>query len=288
MNPPPPSPGSPGSTGSGKPGISLAQWSIHRAIESGELRGLDFPRIARQEFDIGAVELVSQLLEETDELALSRLGDQAREQRVEMLLIMVDDEGDLSCPDDDLRRQAVENHRRWIAAAARLGCHSVRVNTGGEAEVEGGRPLESPAVEETLERCASSCIALCDLAAPLNVTVLIENHGGLSSNIPAVVELQKRVGRANFGTLPDFGNFAPGADRYSAVQALMPYARGVSAKCFDFDERGNEATMDYPRLLEIVRGAGYQGYIGIEYEGERLGEFEGIRACRSLLERLLS
>jgi sugar phosphate isomerase/epimerase len=268
--------------------ISLAQWSLHRAIESGEMRGLDFPRVAREQFGIGAVELVNILLERSDERALRDLRALADDLGVRVLLIMVDDEGDLSAPGGGERRTAVENHRRWIEAAALLGCHAVRVNTGGGPQVEGDVAPGHPAVREALERCAASCAALCDLAAPAGLSVLVENHGGLSSNIPAVVELCARVGRANFGTLPDFGNFSAGADRYAAVRELMPFARAVSAKCYDFDPGGNEATMDYPRLLEIVRSAGYDGYLGIEYEGERLGEEEGIRSCKRLLERLVT
>jgi sugar phosphate isomerase/epimerase len=268
--------------------ISLAQWSLHRAIESGEMRGLEFPRVAREEFGIGAVELVNVLLEKSDGRALRELRALADDLGVRILLVMVDDQGDLSASGDRERRTAVENHRRWLEAAALLGCHAVRVNTGGGPEVEGEVPLGQPAVRESLERCAASCTELCDLAAPAGLSVLVENHGGLSSNIPAVVELCSRVGRGNFGTLPDFGNFAPGADRYGAVRELMPFARAVSAKCYDFDSSGNETTMDYPRLLEIVRRAGYDGYLGIEYEGERLGEAEGVRSCKRLLERLVS
>ena len=268
--------------------ISLAQWSVHRAIERGELRSVDFLRLAREEFGIEAVELVNTLLDGGGENALSGLRRQAGEVGVEILLIMVDDEGDLAARDDAERRDAVRRHTRWIDAAALLGCQAIRVNTGGGAEVEGNRPLEEPAVRETLERVGESCAELCERARAAGLDVLVENHGGLSSNIAAVVELQRQVGHENFGTLPDFGNFAPGEDRYRAVAELMPYARAVSAKCYDFDDEGNECTMDYPRLLDIVQRAGYRGRLGIEYEGDRLDEFEGIRACRRLLERLLA
>jgi L-ribulose-5-phosphate 3-epimerase len=267
--------------------LSLAQWSLHRSIESGRRRGLDFPRTAREELGFDAVELVSTLLERSDRAALEAMRRLADDLGVRILLIMVDDEGDLCAVRPEARRQAVENHRRWVEAAALLGCHSLRVNTGGGPEVEGGAPLSSPAVKAALESCAASCAELCDLAAGAGLHILIENHGGLSSNIPAVIELQALAGRKNLGTLPDFGNFAPGADPYAGVAALLPSARAVSAKCFDFDAAGNETTIDYRRMLDIVRASGYQGFIGIEYDGERLAEEDGVRAARRLIERLL-
>lgn len=249
---------------------------------------MDFPRVARDEFGIEAVELVSALLEQSDDRALRDMRKLADDVGVRTLLIMVDDEGDLSAVDEAERKSAVENHRPWIEAASLLGCHALRVNTGGGREVEAGASLYNAAARTTLQRCAASCVELCDLAAPHGLSVLVENHGGLSSNIPLVVKLTEVVARENFGTLPDFGNFPAGADRYASIARLMPFAKAVSAKCYDFDSEGNEATMDYARLLEIVRAAGYDGHVGIEYEGERLSEEDGVRACKTLLERLLA
>jgi len=267
--------------------ISLAGWSLHRAIERGDVRGLDLPRIARVDFGIDAVELVNTLLESSDDRAMRHVREQAGDHGVEVLLLMVDDEGDLSANDARERRRAVESHRRWIDAAARLGCRAIRVNTGGGPEVEGAMSITGAAVARAIDRVADSLARLCDLAAPAGLDVLIENHGGLSSNVDAVLELLRRAARPNLGTLPDFGNFPPGADVHGAIEKLAPHARAVSAKCFDFDEEGNETTLDYPRLIGIVDDAGYRGWLGIEYEGARLTEPDGIRACQRLLMRLL-
>jgi sugar phosphate isomerase/epimerase len=270
--------------------ISLAQWSLHRAIARGELRGLDFPRYAVENFGIRAVELVSTLLERSDARSLAALRREADSAGSRILLVMVDDEGDLSARDLPARRDAVFRHRRWLDAAAALGCRAVRVNTGAEGEVEWDEPLDSPPVARALDACATSCVELCEHAAAAGIDVLLENHGGLSANIPALVELCRRLAGKNLGTLADFGNFAPevgGEARYRAVEAMMPFAKAVSAKCFDFDAAGNETTIDFARMLRIARAAGYDGFLGIEYEGERLSEPEGVRACQRLLARLL-
>lgn len=279
---------------SAHPRISLAQWSLHRTIERGALRGLEFPAVARERFGIGTVELVNTLLEDSSGCALDGLRRLADGHGVSISLVMVDDEGDLAAPGEDARRRAVDAHARWLERAARLGARAVRVNTGGGAETEGDRPPEDPAVAAALDRCLGSLVELCERAAPLGLEVLLENHGGLSSNTGALVELVRRAGRPELGTLPDFGNFPPGTDVEAAVDRLMPWAGAVSAKCFDFDEAGNESTLDYRRLLEVVHrrrpGAPrplYRGPLGIEYEGDRLSEEEGVRACQRLLERLL-
>jgi sugar phosphate isomerase/epimerase len=257
--------------------ISLAQWSLHRSIESGRVRRADFPRVAREEFDIDAIELVNQLMEGHDAESIAALKRQAGDCGVRVLLIMCDDEGDLSDLDRAARLTAARNHFKWVDAAAALGAAAIRVNTGGE-----GRPLDAEAVC----RCAEACREIIEFAAPRNIAVLIENHGGLSSRVDRILDLMRAVDHPLFGTLPDFGNFPPGVDRYDAVQQMMPYARAVSAKCLDFDEQsGAETTIDFPRMIAIVRGAGYRGPIGIEYEGERLDEFEGVRRCKALLGR---
>ena len=216
---------------------------------------------------------------------------QADGEGVAISLAMIDDEGDLASTQDSARRDAVARHRRWIDRAHTLGCRALRVNTGAEDVVAFDAPLGDTALEAALDRCAASCRELCSYAAGAGIDVLIENHGGLSSNVPAVVTLQQRVGATNFGTLPDFGNMPPGVDRYDVVARMMPYARAVSAKCYDFDfgadSDGGETSIDFPRMLDIVRDAGYDGAVGIEYEGDRLDEFAGVRACHALLRRLL-
>ncbi len=264
--------------------ISLAQWSLHRAFQSGQIRGREFPRVAKENFGIDAIELVNCLLDGDSRQMFQDLRRQADDCGVRILLIMVDDEGDLSHPRARLRKKAVSRHRRWVDAAAFLGCHAIRVNTGGDA-VRWNSPLDSGVVESTRSRCAESCCDLADYAAPAGIHILLENHGGLSSNIPAVVELLGQAGRENLGTLPDFGNFPTGADKYASVEQLLPHARAVSAKTFDFDEQGLETTIDYPQMMQLVAKSGYSGYLGIEYEGQRLPEAEGIRRSKELLER---
>ena len=102
----------------------------------------------------------------------------------------------------------------------------------------------------------------------------------------------RQVDHPRCGSLPDFGNFqiANGQwyDRYQGVKELMPFAKAVSAKSNDFDAEGNEAHTDYRRMMRIVLDAGYRGYVGIEYEGEKIGEDEGITATKTLLERVRS
>ncbi len=259
--------------------ISLAEWSFHRAIESGELANLDFPRIAREQFDIGAVELVNALMEGHDARTIAELRRRADDHGVRILLIMCDDEGDLSDPDAAARRTAAENHHKWVDAAAALGCHAIRVNTGGEQH-----PLDLEAVA----RCAESCSRLVEYASPRGIAVLLENHGGISGRLDLLLDLLRRVKHPHFGTLPDFGNPVTDADPYEVVSRLMPRAKAVSAKCADFDDTtGEETTIDFARMIGLVRDAGYEGFVGIEYEGDRLAEAEGVRRARDLLERLI-
>ena len=266
--------------------ISLAQWSLHRAIQSGALRAREFPRVAKEDFGIDAIELVSGLLDGSSRQMFDDLKREAGDHGVRILLIMVDDEGDLSHPRTRDRKKAIARHRRWIDAAAFLGCHAVRVNTGGRA-VRWNAPLGSGAVQSARCRCLESCRDLADYAAPAGIQILLENHGGLSSNGRWLAGVMKMVNHPRCGTLPDFGNFYE-YDRYQGVAEMMPFARAVSAKTHDFDAAGNETTKDYRRLLKIVLDAGYHSWIGIEYEGTRLPEREGIARTLSLLERVRS
>jgi sugar phosphate isomerase/epimerase len=260
--------------------ISLAQWSLHRALNAGELDALDFPRVARADYGLDAVEYVSTFYGERLGEAgyLEDLRRRADEQGVRSLLIMVDGEGALGDPDEAARRQAVENHHRWVDAARFLGCHSIRVNAASR-----GTPEEQQAlVVDGLGR-------LVEYAAGREVNVIVENHGGLSSNGAWLAGVMRALDHPRCGTLPDFGNFqlAEGVwyDRYQGVQELMPFAKAVSAKSHEFDADGNEIHTDFLRMLRIVLDAGYRGYVGIEYEGESLSEPDGIRATKALLER---
>jgi L-ribulose-5-phosphate 3-epimerase len=199
------------------------------------------------------------------------------------VLIMCDGEGNLGDPDTAKRQQAVENHHKWADAAKFLGCHSIRVNaaTGNAGSFE-----------EQQKRAAEGLAKLGDYCRPLGLNTIVENHGGLSSNGAWLAGVMRMVNQPNVGTLPDFGNFAIDRakgeeyDRYQGTQELMPFAKGVSAKSYDFDAEGNETKIDYRRMLQIVKAAGYRGFIGVEYEGGRLDEYAGIRATKALLERI--
>lgn len=258
--------------------LSLAEWSLHRAIQNGKMTNLDFPRIARTQFNIGAVEYVSVLFDgkasAEDPAYLRKLKDECEKYHVISNLIMVDHKGDLGDADLAKRNTAVENHYKWVKAAQFLGCHSIRVNASGE-----GTPEEvKKAVIDGLSR-------LCDYASKYNINVIVENHWGNSSNPDWLVEVIKGVNKSNCGLLPDFGNFDK-ADRYQAVALMMPYAKGVSAKSYEFDAQGNETKVDFRKMLGIVDKSGYKSYLGIEYEGERLSEEEGIKATIELIQKI--
>ena len=179
-------------------------------------------------------------------------------------------------PDKAVRQQAVRNHRKWLDIAQVLGCHSIRCNSGNA----------KPGDADAIKRCAESFAQLCDLARPDKINVIIENHGGLSSDPASLVAVIKQANDPLLGTLPDFGNFPASVDRYDAVRQMMPYAKAVSAKCHDFDEAGNETGTDYARMMKVVLDAGYKGWVGIEYEGKKLDEIAGIKTCQRLLQRL--
>jgi L-ribulose-5-phosphate 3-epimerase len=261
--------------------ISLAEWSLHKALFAHKIENIDFPKIAREEYGIEGVEFVNQFFKDKahDSTYLKDLKKRAKDLDVTCVLIMIDGEGDLSALDDDERTKAVENHKKWVDAAAELGCHAIRVNTGEHYSPTKVAPL------------SDACGLLTDYGAKSQIEIICENHGGPSSNPDALIALMKAVNKPTFGTLPDFGNFLQkdgkyAIDIYDAIARMMPYAKGVSAKSYDFDESGKETKLDYARILKIVTDAGYHGFIGIEYEGSRLGEPEGIRATKKLLENL--
>jgi sugar phosphate isomerase/epimerase len=262
--------------------ISLAEWSLHRALRAAKIENLDFPRIAREDYGIEGVEFVNQFFKDKahDSTYLKDLKKRAQDAGVTCVLIMIDGEGDLSSERQERRMEAVENHKKWVDAAASLGCHAIRINTG-----EHYGPTHVGPVAET-------CGMLTEYGAQHRISIICENHGGPSSNPDSMVALMKAVGKPTFGTLPDFGNFPLDRqghytiDVYDAIARMMPYAKGVSAKSYDFDAAGKETKLDYARIMKIVTDAGYHGYVGIEYEGDRLGEPEGIRATKRLLESL--
>jgi L-ribulose-5-phosphate 3-epimerase len=258
--------------------ISLAEWSLHKTLFGGKLDNLDFPKSAKVDFGIDAVEYVNQFFKDKakDQKYLAELNKRAAEYGVKNILVMIDGEGDLGDPDENRRTKAVENHHPWVEAAKTLGCHSIRVNA---------RSKDPLSFDEQLKLAADGLRRLSEFAAKLGMNVIVENHGGLSSNGKWLAGVMKAVDLKNCGTLPDFGNFGS-YDRYKGVAELMPFAKGVSAKSYDFDKDGNDTRTDYRRMMRIVLDAGYHGYVGIEYEGRRLPEPEGILATKKLLEKV--
>ncbi len=271
--------------------ISLAQWSIHRALEQGNLQAEDFAAIAKNDFGISAVEYVNSFYKDhaSDTAFWQMMKAKADSLEVKSLLIMVDNEGDLGNPKEEERITAEANHHKWVDAAKILGCHSIRINAFGDGTKE-----------EVKAAMIESLRALGAYAATKNINVLIENHGLYSADGKWVAEVITTVNLPNVGTLPDFGNWCTAAkwgstepskqcqeayDRYQGVSDMLPFAKGVSAKSYQFDADGNEKIIDYPRMLQLVRDAGYNGYIGVEYEGDLLSESEGIKATKNLLEK---
>ena len=275
--------GPPQQTGKPRFQISLAEWSLHKVIQANLIKTLDFPKIARQTFGIGAIELVNTLLEVPTAEYISRFKKNAANEGVRILLIMCDAEGALAHKDKAQRMKSVQNHSKWVDIAAELGCHSIRVNMRGE---EAGSAATAVAIDDFVSRSVDAFSALCEIAAKSQINIIIENHGGLSSNADVLTRLMQAVNLPNLGTLPDFGNFDRGMDRYDGVRKLMPFAKGVSAKSHDFDAQGNETEIDYGRMMKIVLDeAHFSGYLGIEFEGDKLREYEGIWATKRLLER---
>lgn len=270
--------------------LSLAEWSIHKYILEQNGDPFKFAAMAK---DLGfeGLEYVNQLYsKEIEKLGFDTVIDSIKTMSelsgMHNVLIMVDDEGALADPDDAARNQAVENHKKWVDAAQKLGCHSIRVNTFGTNDPE----VWKVTVVDGLRK-------LCEYAATKNINVICENHGWLSSDTPKLMEAIHTVNMSNCGTLPDFGNWCvkreAGStwgtcleeypDKYEGIKMMLTAAKGVSAKSYDFDENGNETTLDYKRIIQSVKDSGYTNYIGVEYEGERLGEIEGIKATRDLL-----
>ena len=261
--------------------ISLAEWSLHKTLKAGKLDNLDFVKTAKEDYGIDAVEYVNQFFMDKakDQKYLADMKARAADLGVKSVLIMIDGEGALGDADEKKRMQAVEKHYPWVEAAKFLGCHSIRVNAAS-----GG------SYEEQLERAADGLRRLTEFGDQHEINVLVENHGGLSSNGEWLAAVIKLVDHKRCGTLPDFGNFNLGGgkqyDRYQGVAELMPYAKAVSAKSHDFDDEGNETQTNYRKMMKIVLNAGYHGYVGIEYEGSKLSEPEGIKATKKLLEKV--
>ena len=277
--------------------ISLAQWSLHRSLYSGELDHLDFAKISKENFGIDAIEYVNSFFFEKaeDKSYLREMKNRADDYGVKSLLIMCDNEGSLGDPNNQKRQKAVENHYKWHEAAKYLGCHSIRVNaylTESLHGLEVGDYTKTGSYENQVSLAADGLRKLTEFGANIGINTIVENHGGLSSDGAWLASVMKAVDHPMCGTLPDFGNFRIEGDRwydrYKGVKELMPFAKAVSAKSHDFDSNGNETQTDFFRMMDIVMEAGYSGYVGIEYEGSEMDEMSGIKATKDLLDRVKS
>ncbi len=268
--------------------ISVAEWSLHRALQSGAIDHLDFPRIVKDSFNLHHIEYVSQFFQDKAEdfAYLDRMKDSCRQHGVTNLLIMVDAEGELGDTVEVERRKAVNNHKKWVKAAAYLGCKAIRVNGNGLGSLS--------AVQDAL---VQSMNELCDFAQADGITIVIENHGMMipgqgwsfaapSTNGQWLAQVMQRVNRYNCKALPDFGNF-DAYDRYQGMNDLMPYAFGVSAKGIAFDERGEDIHTDFKRVFDIIHAHDFNGFVGIEFEDphDTITEYEGVRKTRDLIRR---
>lgn len=269
--------------------ISLAQWSLHRSFRDGTLDAVDFASIAMDKYQIDALEFVNGLYpgKATDEKFWGKMNGRSKDAGVENLVLMVDDEGDLGSASEKERLQSVENHYKWVNAAKLLGCPTMRVNAFGDSD----REIYRIAIMDAMSR-------LADYAAKLNVNIVIENHGLFSSDAALIAGIIKEVNRPNFGAFPDFGNWCLSAkwgttqgdcdkiyDRYQGVSELLPYAKAVSAKSYNFNEKGEDTKINYFKMMKIVKESDYDGYIGIEYEGMEKSEHEGILITKELMKK---
>jgi L-ribulose-5-phosphate 3-epimerase len=264
--------------------ISLAEWSLNKTLFSNKMTNLDFPRFA-SEHGIKGLEYVNQSFKDKakDQSYLAELKKICKNEGVESVLIMCDGEGMVGHPEKAERIKTLENHKKWIDAAKFLGCHSIRVNAGSQGSFE-----------EQQKLAADGLRMLGEYGDKQKINVLVENHGGWSSHGEWLAGVMKLADHKRVGTLPDFGNFVINRqtgeefDRYKGTELLMPWAKGVSAKSNEFDSEGNEANMDYYKLMKIVKDSGYKGWVGIEYEGSQLSETEGILATKRLLEKVFA
>ena len=253
--------------------ISLAQWSLHRALQNNTLSHLDFPAFTRKNFDLGGVDYVNCFFKSTDSVYIRELKQRCDDHGIESLLIMCDGLGKVGDPSEEERIQTVENHLPWLEAAANLGCHSIRVN----AESEGS-------FEEQMNNASAGLALLSEKASEFDLNVIVENHWGLSSNGEWLSGVMKKVNKVNCGTLPDFGNFDD-YDKYQGVEDMMPWAKSVSAKTYEFSDSGEETKIDYERMLRVVFDSNFSGWLGVEYEGDKHSEVEGIAKTIELLKR---
>lgn len=246
--------------------ISLAQWALVQEIRDGKWKNSDFPRIAREDFDINGIEFVSTLFELPTYSYLKRLQRDAEKYKVTMVLIMVDDEGETCDPSREMRIQTAINHRKWVDIAKFLGCHSIRTNCRG--------PKDAPK-DRALGWAADCYNRLLEYAAAAGIGILIENHGGLSNDPDWMISLFKKVDNPYFGSYPDWRGPGREFDNYEYLRKMLPYAGGMSYR--------NQPTEEQTaRLIKLCRNSDYRGWYGIESGGR-----DEIKLGKKLLEKYL-
>ena len=272
--------------------IGLAQWSLHRALRSKKLDNLDFAKTAKEKFDIGVVEYVNVFFSDkvNNKEYLNEMVARSVDIGVKNSLIMIDGEGNLGDSNERKRNKAIDNHKKWVEAANYIGCNHIRVNAAGNGS------------EDEVSKYASDSLQkLGDFSKDFNINIIVENHGGYSSDAQWLVGVIKNTERKNVGTLPDFGNFcvksrpnklsswgglsgcAVEYDKYKGVKEMLPYAKSVSAKSINFDDQGSSIEIDFYKMMKIVKQSGYSEYVSIEYEGNSHSEEEGIRLTKKLM-----
>lgn len=268
--------------------ISLAEWSLNKQLFSGKMDHLDFPILAKQN-GIAAVEYVNQFFRDKakDMAYLKEMKTRAAGEEVTSVLIMCDGEGMLGAATPAERTQTVENHKKWVEAAKFLDCHSIRVNA--YSAIPWSRKKSD--AEEASALASAGLRELCEFADDFDINVIIENHGGFSSNGKWLAKMIKETDHHRAGTLPDFGNFriaqednkSISYDSYRGVDELMPLAKGISLKPMVWDDNGNQYPLDYHKMMELVLAHDFHGYVGIEH-GEEGREWDSINDIRIKLE----
>lgn len=247
--------------------ISIAQWALVEELRQGKWKTLDFPKVAAEDFGIRGIEFVNTLFEVPTVTYLNQLKRNAENYGVTMVLIMVDSEGETCTPSKEERRQTVINHQKWIDIASYLGCHAIRTNCRG--------PEDAPR-DEAVKWAAETYNMMLEYAIPSNISILIENHGGLSNDADWMLSLFREVDNLYFGSYPDWRGPGPDFDHIGYLQKMLPYAGGVSYR----NQPAEEMTA---RMIKICQDAGYRGWYGIESGGR-----DEIRKGKELLQKYLS
>lgn len=250
-----------------KDDISIAQWALVQEVREGKWKTLDFPKIAREDFGINGIEFVNTLFEVPTLFYLQKLKQNAKDHGVEMVLIMVDDEGETCTPSKEERKQTVTNHKKWIDIAHFLGCHAIRTNCRG--------PKNAPR-DEAVKWAAETYNEMLEYSIPAKISILIENHGGLSNDADWMVDLYKEVDNHYFGSYPDWRSPGPDFDHIGYLQKMLPYAGGLSYR--------NQPTEQMSaQMIKICQDAGYRGWYGIESGGR-----DEIKKGKEILSKYLN